>query len=339
MSEIRFDRVHNRYVIIAPERQHRPNLPKKEDVTSSVKNCPFCEGHEDFTPPEIFALRENAANAKGWKTRVVPNLYKAVQIEERDISKREGIFEYTAGFGAHEVIIDSPCHSCTMAELGSKGIEKWLRTMIVRINDLQKDKRLVSLQLFKNSGKNAGATQEHPHTQLIALPIMPKNSLDFLKRNQEYYMLHGRGIVEDIVHNEQLEKVRIVNEIGSFIAYCPYASFFAFEVIIAPTKVLTGLNKCSQSELTDLAELTKKVFEMLDIQLDTYDYNISFYMAPLNTNFENEAYMDDIEKNFTFYMRIMPRIYTLAGFELSTDTAINSVVPETCAKLLRGDEK
>jgi len=337
MSEIRYDRVHDNYVIIAPERQHRPNLPKKEVFESSVKNCPFCEGHEDFTPPEIFALRENEANATGWKTRVVPNLYKAVQIEEPDISKREGIFEYAAGFGAHEILIDTPCHTYNVSTLSKDALLDWLKTISIRSEDLAKDKRLITLNVFKNSGKNAGATQEHPHTQLIALPIMPKNSLDFLKRNQEYYILHGRGIVEDMIHNEKLEKVRIIDEIGSFVAYCPYASFFAFEVIIAPTKVLTGLNKCSQSELVDLAELIKRVFEMLDTQLDTYDYNINFYMAPLNKNFENEAYINDLEKNFTFYMRIMPRIYMLAGFELSAGTAVNSVGPEICAKLLRGD--
>lgn len=337
MSEIRFDRVHNKYVIIAPERQHRPNLPKKEIFESSTKNCPFCEGHENFTPPEIFALRDNEANTKGWKTRVVPNLYKAVQIEEPNISKRDGIFESVAGFGAHEILIDSPCHECNISALSKDAVFNWLKTISIRTEDLTKDKRIIALNIFKNSGENAGATQEHPHTQIIALPIMPKNSLDFLKRNQEYYVLHGRGIIEDIVHNEKLEKVRIIYEIGSFVAYCPYASFFAFEVIIAPTKILKGLNKCSQDELADLAELIKKVFEMLDSQLDSYDYNISFHVAPLNKNFENEVYMDDIEKNFTFYMRIMPRIYTLAGFELSAEMAINSAEPENCAQLLRGE--
>ncbi len=334
MSEIRFDRLHNKYVIIAPERQHRPNLPKRERV-QTPKKCPFCEGNEVLTPPEIFALRENAANTKGWHTRVVPNLYKAVQIETQTSSVREGFFESVSGFGAHEVIIDSPCHSCTMTELGSEGIEKWLRTMIVRINDLQKDKRLVSLQLFKNSGKAAGATQEHPHSQVIALPIVPMKQLEFLQRNAEYYHLHGRGIVEDVVYNEKMARTRVVAENDIFVAYAPYASFFAFEIIIAPTKVLSSLSQCSREELKTLSLLLEDVFAKLEVQLDIFDFNIAFYMAPLNENFENEAYMRDIEQNFTFYIRIMPRIYTLGGFELPTEMAMNSVAPEMAAKLLR----
>ena len=334
MSEIRFDTLQNRYVIIAPERQHRPNLPKKDSL-SRLKQCPFCEGNEALTPPEIFALRENSANTKGWQTRVIPNLYKAVQIETQVTSKRDGFFESLSGFGAHEIIIDSPCHSCSMAELSSNDIEQWLRTMIVRINDLQQDKRLISLQLFKNSGKTAGATQEHPHSQLIALPIMPMKQLDFLQRNTKYYHLHGRGIVEDMVHNEKIAQTRVVAESTTFIAYAPYASFFAFELIVAPSKVISGLHKCSREEIYELSQLLDTVFKKLALQLNTFDFNIAFYMMPLNKNFENDMYMHDIEKNFTFYIRIMPRIYTLGGFELSTEMAINSVSPEMAAKLLR----
>jgi len=336
MSEIRFDRLHNRYVIIAPERQHRPNLPKRESLQQRVQKCPFCEGNEFLTPPEIFALRENnKANERGWQTRVIPNLYKAVQIETQLESKRDGFFESVSGFGAHEVIIDSPCHNCTMAELGSEGIEKWLRTMIVRINDLQKDKRLVSLELFKNSGKGAGATQQHPHSQLIALPVMPIKHLEFLQRNADYYHLHGRGIVEDVVYNEKRAKERVVAQNDSFVAYAPYASFFAFEMIIAPHRVIPTLSSCSREELSSLALLLEELFKKLQMQLDIFDFNIAFYIAPLNENFENEIYMKDLEKNFTFYIRVMPRIYTLGGFELSTQMAINSVSPETAAKLLR----
>ena len=337
MSEIRYDKLHNKYVIIAPERLHRPNLVKKEATESEKKNCPFCEGHEEFTPPEIFALRDNRANTPGWRTRVVPNLYKAVQIEKENISQRDGFFEYVKGFGAHEIIIDTPCHECRFSALSQKEIFDWLQTIHVRITDLTKDKRIISLNIFKNSGKNAGASQQHPHTQIIALPIMPQNALEFLQRNQEYYSVHGRGVMEDMVHNEKEAKVRVIDETGIFVAYCPYASFFSFEVIIAPVKVISNVSHCSQEELKDLAQILKNVFVMLDTQLDSYDYNISFHIAPVNKNFENEKYMNDIAENFSFYIRIMPRIYILAGFEISAEMAINGVAPEVCAKLLRGN--
>jgi UDPglucose--hexose-1-phosphate uridylyltransferase len=336
MSEIRFDRLQNSYVIIAPERQHRPNIPKNESLDSS-KKCPFCEGNENLTPNEIFAIRDNGANEKGWETRVVPNLYKAVQIETEAISYREGMFEAFEGFGAHEVIVDTPHHHATMADLKSEGIEKWLRTIIVRMLDLQKDQRIISLHLFKNSGRSAGATQAHPHSQLIALPIMPQKRLEFLKRNSDYYHMHGRGIVADLVFNEKREKKRVIIETQNFIAYAPYASFFAFEVIVAPKKVISTLYKCSREEIKELSELLHRLFTQLKEQLGEFAFNLAFYVAPLNENFENEAYMDDIDKNFTFYIRVMPRIYTLGGFELSTEIAINSVPPEMVAKLLRDE--
>jgi len=337
MSEIRLDRINNQYVIIAPERLHRPNLVNKHTKKSSNSRCPFCDGNESLTPPEVFAIRDNAKDSPSWKTRVIPNLYKAVQVELDDISKRDGMFESIAGVGAHEILIDTPCHNCDLVMLGKEDIENWLRSMIIRIDDLSKDKRLIHISIFKNYGQNAGSTQDHPHTQILALPIIPHNELVFLERNMKYYRRHGRGILEDIVYNEKITKKRVLHEIGDFMAYCPYASAFPFEVMISPTKNIANLNKCSRKEITDLALLIQKVFTMLKNQLGKFDYNLYFHMSPLNVNFENEMYMNYINKNYSFNLRITPRIYRSGGFELSTGMAINSVAPEGCAKLLRGD--
>lgn len=337
MSEIRLDRIHNQYVLIAPERLHRPNIDQVTKRKSSPSVCPFCEGNEGLTPPEVFALRENNADCGMWKTRVVPNLYKAVQVELDAKSKREGMFESIAGVGAHEILIDSPCHHCDIDALGVDGVENWLRSMIIRMDDLKKDKRLIHLSLFKNYGSSAGATQEHPHTQILALPVMPKNDLDFLKRNMHYYRRHGRGKLEDIIENEIFEKTRIVDMVGDFVAFCPYASSFPFEVIIAPTKNIATLSECSRKNVSGLSKIINKVFKALKRELGDFDYNLYFHTPPLNTNFENEEYMPYLSENYRFYMRITPRIYGLGGFEISTGMAINSVLPQECARLLRGD--
>ena len=337
MSEIRLDRLHNNYVLIAPERLHRPSLGHHKSKNISTSLCPFCDGNEEFTPNEVFAIRENEANASSWKTRVIPNLYKAVQIELEDVSKREGMFESIPGVGAHEILIDSPSHENDVSHLDAESIENWLRTIVIRIDDLSRDRRLIYLSVFKNYGQNAGSTQEHPHTQLLALPIMPKNELIFLARNKQYYKRHGRGIVEDIVYNEKLVAKRILDEVGSFVAYCPYASAFPFEVIISTTKNISILNKCTRNEITDLSLLINKVFQMLNKQLGSFDYNLSFQMAPMNSNYETEEFMSSMEKAYWFNIRIIPRIYRIGGFEISTGIAINSIAPEECAKLLRGD--
>jgi UDPglucose--hexose-1-phosphate uridylyltransferase len=337
MSELRFDMLHNKHVIIAPERQHRPNLPKNSLLKSSSENCPFCEGNEAFTPKEIYAMRENEADIRSWKTRVVPNLYRAVQIETELEQKGEGLFRGVGGFGAHEIIIDSPCHECNIEDLPQVAVVDWLQTMVERMNDLTNDRRLISCNIFKNSGLKAGATQAHPHTQIIALPLMPENNLTFLRRNDAYFNEHGRGIVADVVAAEKASQTRVVQTSETFLAYCPYASAFAFEVIIAPMKVLTSLNRCSTAELEELAQIFQTVFKQLKTQLDKYDYNIYFHLAPLNRNSENESYMDNLEQSFSFYIRITPRIYTLAGFEVATEMAINAMQPEFCASLLRGE--
>lgn len=340
MSEIRRDRFYNRYVLIAPERLHRPDLHVNSSTHKIPKSrCPFCEGNESLTPKEIFALRDNMADSIGWKTRVIPNFYKAVQIELEDISQRDGMFEHIPGVGAHEILIDSVCHECTMQKLEVASIENWLRTIIIRIEDLKKDKRLIYLSIFKNHGSSAGATQEHPHTQILALPITPQNEQSFLKHNMRYYRRHGRGKIEDMLYNELLAQERVLYDKWSFGAFCPYASAYPFEVIIAPKKNIASLEYCSRDDLSSLADCIKVVFSKLHTQLGDFDYNLYFNIPPINPNFENESYMSYLHKNYRFSIRITPRIYSLGGFEISTNMAINPVSPEECAILLNSKDK
>jgi len=152
MSDIRYDRLHDTHVIIAPERLHRPDQPAemRENKKKDAK-CPFCEGNECMTPPEIFAIRktDSSANQKGWKTRVVPNLYRAVQIEAPHVH-HHGTFEHWKGFGAHEVIIDTPQHHTSMTQWDNNTVSNWLKTLRARVADLRRDHRIAYISLFKN---------------------------------------------------------------------------------------------------------------------------------------------------------------------------------------------
>ena len=335
MSEIRRDRLYGQYVLIAPERMRRPDILASTLTKSTLKTCPFCEGNEKMTPPEIYALRENEANARNWKVRVVPNLYEAVQIELEDHSRRVGMFESSPGVGAHEIIIDTPCHDCRIADLDTGQIKDWLSTIATRIADLRQDERLVHISIFKNQGNNAGATQQHPHTQIVALPVMPTNELKLLERHMQYYRRTGRAKLEDILENERLAEVRIISDKKDFTAYCPYASAFPFEVLIAPKKAMTNLDELNRDDMANLANLMKEIFVRLDNQLGIFDFNIAFRLAPINRNFENAPYFSNLKHFFRFSIRIMPRIYRLGGFELSSGMLINPVEPEEAAKLLR----
>ena len=339
MSEIRVDLLHNKQTIIAPERLHRPDSYQHSSLAKATKEtCPFCEGNESMTPSEIFAIRDNQPNSTKWKTRVVPNLYKAVQVELKNTSKRDGMFESFRGVGAHEVLIDSPNHDKDIVKLETDYISLWLNTMIKRVEDLRQDIRLIHLGIFKNYGRNSGATLEHPHTQLLALPLMPKSKLEFLKQNFNYHKKHGRSLLQDIVENEKNFKQRVIAENSDFLAYCPFASSFPFEVIIAPLTNISSLENCTQKEVENLSETIKKTFIKLYRQLGEFDYNLYFELPPINKNFENEAYFSTIKENFRFYIRIIPRIYRLGGFELSTDMEINPISPEKCSTLLNQKE-
>ena len=155
MSEIRHNLLKNSYVIMAPERMHRPayNMAWKKDEPSA-SSCPFCEGNESMTPTEIYAVRDNKSlpDKPGWKSRVVPNLYKAVQVEAQYHSRQEGIYNAWDGFGAHEIIIDTPQHLDCMTEWKSSTFLIWLKTLQARIKDLRQDERIAFISIFKNHG-------------------------------------------------------------------------------------------------------------------------------------------------------------------------------------------
>jgi len=337
MSDIRYNLLDDRYVIIAPERLQRPEYMAWIKEDKKLKSCPFCEGNEEMTPPEIYAIREkdSSPDQKGWKTRVVPNLHKAVQIEAPHTSRSEGIYEAFEGFGAHEVIIDTPRHLKTMKEWDRETFVNWLETLQKRVTDLKRDQRIVFISLFKNQGLNAGATQEHPHTQLIALPIVPTEVLHKYERLHRHYHTTGRTLIEDIIAQEQRDAKRIVMENDDFTAFCPYASAYPFEVMVASKENLGGIERMGSRHFQNLALLLKELMLRMYRQLGDFDFNISISVPPLQKVFQTESFFDDMEKISRFTLHITPRIYRHGGFEISTNTMINPVSPEESALLLR----
>ncbi len=328
MSEIRYDPLFDTYTIIAPERLHRP-MPHRPAELASDTPCPFCPGNEHLTPHEIFALRDG----KRWRTRVVPNLYKALQIEAPRESRREGLYERWSGYGAHEIVIDTPQHDATLSTMQIEQIVAWLATLQERIRDLSKDPNLASIAIFKNSGLLAGATQPHPHTQIIASMLLPKHLLRLGEHLWHYYEEHGRALMDDIIASEK-QNDRFLYETHSFCAFAPFASAFAFESIVAAKECRT-LAACSQAQLQELASHLQKLMYALTQELGEFSYNLLLYEPPLRKNFQNEHYYEDLPRFYRFFVRITPRIYTLAGFELLSHEIINPVAPELAASLLR----
>ena len=177
MPQLRKDPVTGRWVIISTNRARRPSDFTRTSTTSPSKGpCPFCIGHEAETPPEILSYRENGNGNGHWTLSVVPNKFPALRVEGMLDRAGEGLYDQMSGIGAHEVIIESPDHKVSLAELPEKSVEDLFWAFRDRILDLKRDTRLRYVLLFKNHGEAAGASVEHTHSQLIALPVVPDPS-------------------------------------------------------------------------------------------------------------------------------------------------------------------
>ena len=216
MPELRKDPITGRWVIISTDRAKRPSDFSREPVVLKGGFCPFCYGHEDKTPPEILAHRPGDGpgarrDTPGWSLRVFPNRYPALMIEGDLDRAGEGVYDRMNGVGAHEVIVETPDHKSTLATLPEKAIEDVLWAYRDRMLDLKNDKRFRYVLIFKNHGEAAGASLEHTHSQLIALPIVPKRVREEVDSSKHYYQEKERCIFCDMIRQEVESGVRVIN--------------------------------------------------------------------------------------------------------------------------------
>jgi UDPglucose--hexose-1-phosphate uridylyltransferase len=329
MPELRKDPITGRWVIISSERGKRPTDFQDSRNKKHGGFCPFDAGNERTTPNEILAYRDEGAavpNAPGWRLRVVPNKFPALQIEG-DLNKQgEGIFDKMNGIGAHEVIIESPDHNATLASLPLPAVAEVLRAYRNRMEDLKRDTRFQYVLIFKNEGLAAGATLEHTHSQLIALPIVPIRVQEEIDGSKRHYNLKERCIFCDIIRQEIQSGARVVLETPLFIALAPYAPRFPFETWIMPKKHVSCYAFSTDEDFKDLAGLLQTILRMLDRALSNPPYNFVVHTSPCK-NERNEYYHWHIE--------IMPKLTNVAGFEWGSGFYINPTPPEEAAKFLR----
>lgn len=329
MPELRKDPIIGRWVIVASERAQRPDDFKIPPVVAVKReNCPFCEGKETQTPPEIMALRkpESKPNSPGWQIRVVPNKFPALSIGDNLDKKGIGIYDRMNGIGAHEVIIESPEHMVSMAPLTEEAIRNILLVYRERLNNLKNNPYFIYGLIFKNVGETAGASLEHTHSQLIATPIVPIRINQEITGSKNFFDYRGRCIFCDIIAQELEDKERLVSDDEHFIALNPFASRFPFETWILPKQHLTHFENIPQSLIPPLARILKDTFIRLEKVLNHPPYNMLIHTTPFNM-FEAEYYHWHIE--------IIPRITRMAGFEWGTGFYINPVPPENATTYLR----
>lgn len=328
MPELRKDPITGRWVIIATERGKRPSdFAGSHPPPSGGGFCPFCYGNEAKTPPEILAYRaEGAPNSPGWTVRVVPNKFPALGIEGELARQGEGVFDKMNGIGAHEVIIETPQHDLTLATLPTKNIEDVLWAFRDRMLDLKKDPRFRYILIFKNHGEAAGASLEHTHSQLIALPIVPRSIREQVDGAKQYYDYKERCIYCDIIRQEMESKTRVVAENEDYITLSPYAPRFPFETWILPKRHEAFFEQSSPRNFETLAKAIKTLLSCTDRVLDCPAYNLVLQSAPLR-----ESQLE----SFHWHIEYMPRLTRIAGFEWGTGFYINPVPPEDAARYLR----
>jgi len=312
MNELRKDYLLDRWVIYATGRAKRPLdfIAKREETP--VGTCYFCPGNEKTTPPEIGRL----GNASSWKVRWFPNKFPATSEEKKIISS--GLLTSKSAFGRHEVIVETPVHNQELEELSVDEIASVFDVCASRINGLMKVEGVEYVLVFKNRGRDAGASLAHPHFQVIALPDVPtlvqkevESSAAYLKKNKTCVMC-------DVIKEESNTERKIFED-DSSIVFSPYASRFPFEAWIMPKRHVHGIGDLSNMEKKSFALAVKKTLQSLDRMLDRPPYNFYLHVSPRN-------------QDLHFHLELCPKLSIQAGFELGSGMFINTLLPEEAAK-------
>lgn len=331
MSDLRRDPINGRWVIVDTDHPNKPEEFEYEPYNWRGGVCPFCYGNESMTPPEIQAIRDSntGPNTPGWQVRVVPNKFPALQIDGDLNRQGVGIYDMSNGVGAHEVLIEAPHHHKDIPDLLNQEIELFLSMYCQRATDLTKDKRFKYIMIFKNFGAAAGASLEHPHTQIVALPMVPKNVTEEIRGAHNYFEYRERCIFCDIIRQEMQEKERIILENKYFLCFCPFVSRFSFEIWIIPKRHNGHFYHLPPEEIPALAAILKDTLTKVKKLFANVSYNFIIHSSPINGDGDN------IIESYHWHIEFMPKLTRVAGFEWGSGFYVVSTPPELAAKYLR----
>jgi UDPglucose--hexose-1-phosphate uridylyltransferase len=328
LPELRKDPITGRWVIVATDRAKRPSDFTRESYEpKGGRFCPFCPGNETKTPPELLVFGRNGSrNLADWTLRVVPNKFPALRVEGDLTREGEGLYDKITGVGAHEVIIETPDHMSTLSTMPEKRVEDLFWAFRERLIDLRRDVRLRHILLFKNHGERAGATLEHPHSQLIALPVIPKRVQEEIDGAKRHYEFKERCVFCDILRQERTDAERIIIETDHFLAFAPYAARFPFETWLLPKQHASHFDTISPTAMQNLASVMQRLLQKIDKTLEKPAYNLVVHTAPIQ---------DPALVHYHWHIELIPKLTNVAGFEWGSGFYINPTPPEEAAKFLR----
>jgi UDPglucose--hexose-1-phosphate uridylyltransferase len=335
--EWRQDPLTERLVLISPERAERP--------MKSAGVCPFCEGHESETPPEVLAYREpgSTPNGPGWRVRVVPNRFAAVRLDagtdwhgsvgtdfqsvqhELDAKDRLEVCPHGSapGIGVAEVFIECPYHEMTFCNLSREQMADVFRAWRDRLRFWHDDGRVAFVQIFRNEGSAAGASLDHCHSQLIGIPFVPHSVVEEVNHLATLRGFAGYCPLCRWVESGRNDE-RFVLESSRFAAFGPPAPRFPGETWLMPKFHIHAFDALGDDKLLEMADVVRDLLARIDQVFDAPAFNLVMKLPPFPLN---DAYHWRLE--------ILPRVTRIAGWELGTGIFINTMFPEDAAKLLR----
>ena len=329
MRELRKDPVTQRWVIISTERGERPHqfVSHDAEIPDDRDDCPFCEGREYLTPPEIYSVRpfDSLPDEKGWYVRVVPDKEPLLDPHEPLKKYGVGMFDAMRGTGAHELVVETPHHRQVMDVVNEEQIGLILNTYRLRMMEFKQDSRIKHVLVTKNNGVTAGALIHHPHSHIIGLPIISKKMYEELEGSRIYFEYKDRCVFCDIVAQELDQHVRIVEKTDQYIAFCPFASRFPFEIWILPREHCSHYNDMSENDMYSLARIVRSVGMKLFQCLGDPPFNLFLHTAPFGPKYD---------EYYHWHFEIIPKLTSEAGFEWGSGFYINPTIPEESAELL-----
>jgi len=313
MNELRRDYFLDIWVILATDRAKRPSDFIKARAEAAPQDCSFCPGFEDRTPPSKASYFDSGhlpdkpgqPPLTGWTVRVIPNLYPAVKPEP--LASMDG-HNMTAS-GVHEVIVESPLHDHHPQSMSDEEIKRLFAVYRDRFREISSIPYVKYVSVFRNYGKEAGASLAHAHSQVIALPIVPKRIEDQC------------GLDYGPVIGKEAASPRMILNTEHTVAFAPFASCFTYEAWVFPKRPCRNIAELTDAERDDFAVVTRDVLSKLSRLLADPPYNYAFV----------QSVADDMH----MHLRIYPKLGIEAGFELNTGLHINSVTPENAAKGFR----
>jgi UDPglucose--hexose-1-phosphate uridylyltransferase len=320
MSQLRLNPLTGRWVTIASERAVRPGdfVARQPLIQADDRPCPFCPGNEEEMPPAL----ETYGPAGQWLVRVVPNLYPAFSgTEPMRVDNLGPVFTQATTSGIHEVLVLSPAHEREWADFDDKQAGLVMAALRDRMEDHARQANVRYSQAIVNQGREAGASIEHPHGQVLGIPFVPGEIAEEL---EGFLRFNGACLLCTTLDAELDTRHRVVLEEDRAAVVCPYWSGAPYEMLVLPRVHTPHLAHAAPQDVVAVGRALRTALAQLRAGVGDLAYNVVFHTAPHHR-----------DETFHWHAHVLPRYTSSAGFEQGTGVLINIIAPELASQRLR----